>query len=799
MRKSAILVLLVFLVSGCVELEESPVADFGGSGVGGEIPKINIGPEDFDTYEVTLRVVDENGNPIENANVKAYSEDYGWTYPYNHYGHDYGYTEPTDSNGEFLFTLSKGAYSFFVDKQIRDGLAVYMAETFVSVDKDKEIILKSDQTINFEFKGANNNELEIDEVLVSARSPYASMSDIGRSVGNGFVLKTNKDSNLDFLFFKEPTENSKGYIFLEKEIEGITQSKTIQRELNDLATFKVNYFDNDLNLHSNQVASLNVIDFHIHNIKLDCSGLEKVEILADPMDISYRTSTYFEENSYSFYAGAYSGPFHTLEKGKATELNYGGDLDINLQLDTRETTRMGERTHFWIEAIDNFGNILTYAEVSPRLIIYSNNIDHVIDFQRGLEKVENIVFIGGETYDFDVDFGIMGEKHEKDVLLRDAFIDLSILETDHLEIELPTVFLAKENIFDIYEEMYLATKQSLEVDTEEKIYVQLFALGTNRDFAPLHMLGMIYESDKRNIESYGLLAHEIGHPYTLSKPIELTGESGAPGRFAEQLASLSGLLAMENLVSRDLRTKGRYNPTFYDLQEFERRGYVDWNEDQFGYLMESTMLINFYLQDRFGHDIHQKVWYGWHNTFDDQVTILEGKGFSPEEIWIVLYSLVAGENINWLYRLADNGIEAMDWVPTDEKVEEGLSLIALPDLIITDISVEKKLFSWQLRFTVENIGEVASDRHIINIDSEYLDFNVSAIGLEPGQSSDYKFRGFSSGTITVTADANNDIVELNEDNNVASVAIPTEGEVTRGFAQLGPMRDLWGRIKGLFS
>jgi len=111
--------------------------------------EINV-VEEFRFVDVTLLIKDIDGKPVKDAEVKAFSEDWGLRYP------KFGF-KISDSNGIVIFHVPIGNWSFFAggcfvyfDK--KPGYGFFAIHKYRIIKKDSFITIQPDTFLQYIIK-----------------------------------------------------------------------------------------------------------------------------------------------------------------------------------------------------------------------------------------------------------------------------------------------------------------------------------------------------------------------------------------------------------------------------------------------------------------------------------------------------------------------------------------------------------------------------------------------------------------------------------------------------------------------
>jgi hypothetical protein len=173
----------------------------------------------FSFVYVSLRVLDVDGNPINGAQVKAYSEDWFARYPDSMMG------EPgfalTDERGWVSFRIPVGNWTFFASagefyEHSRPGFG-YFVVFRGRVLGDSSFILRPDDVIDLAVVDVSGRPIDGRvSVMVSDYTPIIEVPRSGVTRGGRIQIHVSRGFQYDILFLKEPAMDGVGYIIHER-------------------------------------------------------------------------------------------------------------------------------------------------------------------------------------------------------------------------------------------------------------------------------------------------------------------------------------------------------------------------------------------------------------------------------------------------------------------------------------------------------------------------------------------------------------------------------------------------------
>jgi len=633
-----------------------------------------LSPDDLTFFSVTILVLDNQGNPVEGVKVRAYGEDSGIDFPINE-------GEPTrrsdlysmtSSDGEANIELVRGRYTIYGGKELGNDEAVYfeLRDQYIQSSETISIQLSEESNINVEVESSALDNYRVYASSTSGR-PYLNVLDLGE-VSTTLKLYTNPEAQPSLLIFKNPEEGAAGYMFIEDYIG--RGDYTIQRGLLDLAKLTFSAYDENNVLGNFGSVSIKSFDFAQGNYRFSFDTVGTSELYLDPQVVGL--DTILRKDGYSFdLKDLDTLNFYDLSAGDDTTINFGGPFTQGIMYDSRETNML--KTHLWVTLYDNYGNLvvtMSKPEVGsiPELTIKNNG--EVIPLGDAEEQgspfgdyglifldnayLDRVIAPGeGYTYDFTADLGPFGQINVQDAPLDivDNINSRVVTQTQNLEIEYPSIlgYVFNQDLPQYLQQVYSSMMAGHgDIDLFEEVPVLVYYWGMrDRPWAPIYW----HLSSPLNKDTYELIAHEMGHGYTGNEPFVMDDYD------AESYATLVGVRAL-HLMDPEFGTYLMGNhPLIYHLA---KTGSIHTDG------IEKRQGIEFYIWQKLGYDSHEEFVGEWSHGFMDERAVLGANGFDFDEIMATLYSSMIGENVAWLFRLADIDV-------ADEKVEQGLDLIGI--------------------------------------------------------------------------------------------------------------------------
>ena len=630
----------------------------------------------FKLVNVNIVVKDINGTPIEKAQVKAFSDDYGIQYP--------DWLGETNESGMYEFRLPVGNWSFFAgggNKFVNDnpGRGYFVAMLHVHVTDNITITLQPDDEIVIESYDIDGQPLNGEIwVMESSHTPMVVAPRCGRSDNGQITLEVSGNYTYDILFHAFPPSDV-GYIFHET---GITPGSTVQLEASgDMACITFRAYDKDGNLTGTLHAFVN---YHNFSVGIH-TGLQAVDVPVDGERRVYLTPELIGVSCWLnlegwWYKFCYED--YNLAEGQNMTINIGGPLNITVRV-------LRERTQIWLEIRDNFTNLLTdywsdvWEEHVPIRLIKDNETIYEGDLAISpdgtyapwlslwsrLDQTYDVE--DSPSYVIELNMGPYGFYNLTGVLLsNETLLDYEQIVTDHFVINAPTGYTAKFNrIAELFEQAYTAISNAIDEGITEKTSITFFINEPYAGCAGRNMIrmgtGFTLDSTLEVVPSTGIEVafHELGHVFQLSPPLE---NYYITAWFGEPFATLLAHEAIRTIIGYKyyLHQQDGHSKRFFD--------YISSPDNpDLGQLITNIQFVLFYLRKHHGMEIHRDFIHIWANeTTNGPRKRLEKLGFNVNETVVILYSYLVNENLAWLFNLA--GLNVMN-----ERIEEGLRMLKL--------------------------------------------------------------------------------------------------------------------------
>ena len=161
------------------------------------------GKEEFTFHDLTVTILDSAGNPVEGALVKAYSLDWPVAYPQNWF-------LSTNGAGQTTFHLPRGTWKIIAGKHDNPGLFLTGE---LRLEATKSASLRPNHAIEIRFVDRAGTPSDADVVYVAPSSmvPNCLMPMSGRIQDGRCVILTNAREKLAYFLARSPTPTREGY------------------------------------------------------------------------------------------------------------------------------------------------------------------------------------------------------------------------------------------------------------------------------------------------------------------------------------------------------------------------------------------------------------------------------------------------------------------------------------------------------------------------------------------------------------------------------------------------------------
>jgi hypothetical protein len=618
----------------------------------------------FKLVNVTLTAKDWDGIAVRNAQVKAFSEDWGFRVP------NFQYNQ-TDANGNITLTLTVGNWSFFawwgldsISQNIGQGY--FVASRYVVVNSNSFLTLQPNSSILTSFSGLDDQPLQGDlRVVDSDHAPIIQSPTAGRTDQNGKItLRVTGGVSYDILFSSQ--NSTTGYCLLQQKAKS-GSNLIVQASSTALAHLIFNVFDK--NYGAGQAWFF--VNYDYFNIG-ENTGLAPVNIAVYGKLDLYSTPTlttitpWITNGSWCYSFDPYD---YNLKAGVTATFNLGGPLSLKLW--TQES-----QTQTWLDLRDSFGNLLSWFwndGITTEIPITLTKDAHTV-FNGNITSSFSSLGVtysttSSPTYQINLDMGPYGTYSLTGTLLsNDTLLPTTTIHTEHLNVIVPNVGGQVTDRFNtmaaLLEQTYQIESASLEEDLTTRSTVR-FQIDVIAGVAGSNFVGMAIGfclgSSYLAIPStfIGVESHELGHVFQLSPPVSPPGYY-ITSWYGEPYATLIGNLAIEQIFGDSL--------AFFDRGAHDNFLLYLQTKALNDKLIENIQFVLYYIESEYG--LH--VFKGFNQMWTKETTavnLLLNRGFSTDEAIVTALSFSSGDNLSWIFNLAGLNI-------SENHVAQGMAILA---------------------------------------------------------------------------------------------------------------------------
>jgi hypothetical protein len=674
----------------------------------------------FSFVSVSLRVLDADGNPINRAQVKAYSEDWFARYPDSMMG------EPgfalTDERGWVSFRIPVGNWTFFasageVYESSRPGFGYFVAFRG-RVLEDSSFVLRPDDVIDLAVADVSGRPIDGRvSVMVSDYTPIIEVPRSGVTRGGRIQIHVSRGFQYDILFLKEPSTDKVGYIIHERIGQArVVRIRPLAESLSQL-TFRI--YDKQYR-EAGGVLNLFYHNFSINGWAANWEIRDLDTLLITPGKLWASFVLIKEGWRFSFYGNEY-----LLSPGLKRTISFGGPLTPRLWVSVRDWDfRETGPTQMWLQISDNFGNVLdNFWDPNGRedipidllrngAVIFSENLGNRRVHSETCAtpwmqiRINNVYSKeSSPEYRLRVDLGPFGFFQLTGVLLsNETMLPYRSKETEHFILRYPAMFEEKfTKAASWLESAYRVLSTLLNETINGKTTVDFhvcwgFFGGPNHIW--FNFGDVVWDNYSPNdaapgsqVARLGGLLHELGHVFQFSDSNVKKGRNYyEPWWFGEPFASdLAGDVIWALLG--------------------EKAGMMAFgvgSRISFDFLLKPVWSADFqhvpytYLRKHYGTKIHRDMVRLWAGVDENHLKErLLSKGFSVNETHVALYSYLAKQNLAWLFQ------PSLDI--SEERIAQALTILqeVLVSFIVTDRQ-GRPLGGWHLTIVPDQGVEVAT-------------------------------------------------------------------------------------------
>ncbi|RLF02365.1 MAG: hypothetical protein DRK00_10130, partial [Thermoprotei archaeon] len=619
----------------------------------------------FTLVNVTLIVRDENGAPVPEAWVRAFSEDWGVMYPHFE---SWGLT---DNAGAYRFRIPVGKWLFiassgwrYANTHLGEGFFIAVS---LQVREDLLLELNPDREIEVAILDEECSSLPVDEVyaLLSSHIPAIPPAIIGRAPIGSLTLHLGGDINcLTLLVVTYPRRYRDAYLLVGGVQPGLRREAI---SAVGAATISFTAYEADGSLSDYWNVEFRLPDLYLGNWVFCFQVVEgRTTIHISPMNVVINPR--FIPPGWYYY---FEHIALELEEGEEYEFSLGGRASFRLWV-LREPP---PSTQLWFDVRDEFGNVLAfYSDPTSsryiRLRVFENGVE-VYDENIGMYIPGTLfyglrrVFSSDATFTLEVGLGPLGGLGNVTVsglLYGDEYMcKYRTIEAENFTFHIPIEYFwnisgdVRDSTFiealgNLYTSIGWFTGEELELKPHEVVVNFEWCGVAGTDFLGFG-LGVARWPLYTHPGWLGVLSHELGHLYSFTPPLSYWVE--CPW-FCEPLATYLGIEGIAAIYGHNTRLwYWGTHPGFFD--------YIAGDEGVGE--IERMQFIFFYIHRIYGPSLH-KLFFNLWSRLRERLP----EDFDDVEAVCTLYSYLAKGNLAWLFRLAGFNV-------SDDEVHRGLGTL----------------------------------------------------------------------------------------------------------------------------
>jgi len=621
--------------------------------------------EAFTIVQVRVTVRDARGAPIRNAQVIAYSEDWGVRLPVD------GPFAMTDDRGDARLLVMKGRWSFFAgggqaQASERPGEGYFLAELDRTVTADAAIALEPSDRISISVP------LDAQEVraMEAAHTPLVAMPVVGATRGGRMTLFTTRGLRQRLVLVRSPIDGL-GYLISPPPVAA-GQAINLRLAADELCLVRFRIAD-----HTGRPGTATVA-VGASSLDLD-QGWQLTHFSIDGQADFYFTPV-TGCMYYLYSSGGCSYWFNRkplrLEAGSVREENFGGPLTASIV--AANDTMSQSATNLGFMACDRYGNVLDFYCLAngkkpvisiqfydeERRLAFADNWVHDSDWLH--MRVESTFAIGDRlNYDIQWDLGVYGSARLQGKLISDKTrYGWEEVHSEHFDGYFPLGFAQRgSRVLQRLESAYRLMADVVGHELTRRLHVAVpinpGATGqASGDWIYVWPDSFVWwEPGERANNFESTLYHELGHHMEA-----FTFDQGAPvtGSRNEAMASYLSFTALGHLEGSEVTQFRMADECQYFLRFLcgsLPRTSPNWEG------LVNRFVIHLYLPRQYGTDIHRRFFHNW---VDCRRTL---KDFTEEQAFVTTYSFLAGKNLAGLFHFIGYDV-------TPQVVYKGLERLA---------------------------------------------------------------------------------------------------------------------------
>jgi hypothetical protein len=626
----------------------------------------------FNPIYTTVFVKNNAGEDVENAEVSAFNEEWGIVRPSKAFG------ERTTANGSATLKIFSGNWTFLASwKSGNNGL--YVIRNMV-LDANTSLIMKADSVINLTIYDFDSQPMENADILVigADHAPMIRLSCCCTSDQEGSAkLEVVNNYTYDVVFLKS-IESGKAFVLHAQDVRpnsNVTVEPTKEKlaHINFTITHRDGFFEGN-----------GQIEITYPKVSLDSPitlrfDTKQFEVWLTPETVKFDVFDRTNDSVFNFF-----DEVKELQPNMTYNMFYGGML-TPIMCFYPEISPGDRVRQFWIQIADYSEHYVEYFYDSrvrkhyeaPIRILYPQNGNTFYEQNStGLFTGELPFDPTGLSYQIHLDLDYFGVYDLVGNITDSDFLSINKIVTRHFVVEYPATFPQYSSVSLFAEQAYelMTSEMGYEADpkppyADGKIRVVVPFFGTAGGWACGATMGVTYNSFLReggnlNFPTWSfqsIFLHELSHIFrgTALPPDDWDGW------FSEDFTEMTAVFLFAKMYGKNagLWIRSIYSNAFFEHLLKEGNCCVS----------DRMMFALFYLHDRCGSTIHRDFNQIWSNeTMSNPRKKLLKAGYDMNETTAILYSLLSGRNLAWLFAQAGIDVEP-------EKIAQGLSVIDIKE------------------------------------------------------------------------------------------------------------------------
>jgi hypothetical protein len=628
----------------------------------------HAGSEEFDTFNLTVEVLRQDGSPVPGALVRATSDDWNWRHPREAWE-----WETTGSTGRVTFPVTRGAWTLvaagdYAFSSEFPGRALYMAAPGTVIRSDTLITLQVDSESACTFQTIEGGALHVDEIraTLADRAPGWLSVACGVAHGGSVILETTLATG-SLLLGVVHRDIAADPVYMLHGTVAPGGTLDLSPTPGTLSTLRFSSFDGD-GLPCTGNVEVRPPGFDSNNFLWDFNTEPTRTLYTDFPRVQLNHRFIHLPGEYFYFVGE----IFDLVAGSDTSIAFGGALNAFLHVIPRNNPDFGEQTQAWIQVSDSHGHELWWPPTSDPItfkvfedgteVASESFTSYYVSFPRWFAEATTT------TCQVSIPGGSFGSPYLEGPLFDPyQFYNTSGVATDHFRALAPGQYDPRTGRMVDFLESYRSALEPLawgDIADTIQYAIDVTGAGFPGEVSPLKVPLNVHQGcDPRAPATLFFPGHELGHVRllhpacgrTLRVPFQEYGES---------YATLLCLAGFEGLVdSTVIATETGGHDLFYRHLAFGDAVANVWDRT------ETLQFVEEYVRRNFGWDVHRQIMFGFDVELGSLRQALLDNGFSEWEALPVLYSRLAGQNLGWLWDLAELEV-------TEARVQQGLELLA---------------------------------------------------------------------------------------------------------------------------